>query len=704
MKLIIAEKKSVGEAIAAAIGVKEKKNGYMEGLNAIVSWCVGHLVETAPPGAYNERFIKWRWEDLPIFPEEWKYTVRQHAKDQMNVLETLMHRPDVDIIVCATDAGREGELIFRLVYERVECKKPVQRLWISSMTEAAIRQGFQRMRPAQEYDRLYAAALCRQKADWLIGINATRIYSMLYNHTLAVGRVMTPTLAMVVDQEKAIANFVPEPFYTVELRCGFTAVSSRLKSKEEAERIAAMCQYKTAVVTKIEKKQHIEKPPKLYDLTALQRDANRLFGYSAQQTLDYAQSLYENRYITYPRTDSRFLTNDMEEMLPGLVHAVSGAFLFTAGVNHPVHSEQVIDDAQVTDHHALIPTLDMAQADLTVLSAGQRDVLALIAVRLLAAVGDGHVYEETAITVACEGTEFTVHDQKVLKMGWKIPEAMFLGSLGARGRNEKGEAALRMPELKEGQELKPVMAAVREGKTTPPAHYTEGTLLAAMETAGAADMPDDAERKGLGTPATRAGIIESLVKDDQLERKGSGKTKYLLPTSLGRGLIAVVSEKLKSPALTAEWEQRLKAIEEDREEPKAFLKDVTDMLSTLYQTEKSQPESAQLFSQNYKVIGMCPNCGNPVIDIEKMNVWKCQNPRCHFILWKNSRYFSKLGAPLTEEIAASLVQTRQVTLHNLRSQKTGREYEAVILLNTDEAGSAQFSMTFPKKKPKGKER
>lgn len=375
MKLIITEKRSVGEAIAAAIGVKEKKSGFMEGLNAIVSWCVGHLVETASPGAYNERFIKWRWEDLPIFPEEWKYTVRQHAKDQMNVLETLMNRPDVDTIVCATDAGREGELIFRLVYERVGCKKPVQRLWISSMTEAAIRQGFQRMRPAQEYDRLYAAALCRQQADWLIGINATRIYSMLYNHTLAVGRVMTPTLAMVVKREKAIDHFVPEPFYTVELRCGFIANSPRLKSKEEAERIAAVCQYKTAVVKKIEKKQRMEKPPKLYDLTALQRDANRLFGYSAQQTLDYTQSLYEKRIITYPRTDSRYLTGDMERMLPSLAHAVAGAFLFTAGLNLTFHPEQVIDDGKVSDHHAIIPTAEMPEANLADLPAGELDIL-----------------------------------------------------------------------------------------------------------------------------------------------------------------------------------------------------------------------------------------------------------------------------------------------------------------------------------------
>ncbi len=698
MKLIIAEKRSVGEAIASAIGVKEKKKGYMEGLNAIVSWCVGHLVEMAPPGAYNERFIKWRWEDLPILPEQWKYMVRDHAKEQMQVLNELMNRPDVESIICATDAGREGELIFRLVYNRAGCKKPVQRLWVSSMTEDAIRKGFQQMRPAQDYDRLYAAALCRQQADWLIGINASRIYSMLYNITLNIGRVMTPTLAMVVEREKAIANFVPEPFYTVELRCSFTASTPRLKSKEEAERIAAMCQYKSAYVKKIEKKRHAEKPPKLYDLTALQRDANRIFGYSAQQTLDYAQSLYESQYITYPRTDSRYLTSDMEDMLPGLVHDVSASFLFTAGMDHPVHPNQIIDDDQVSDHHAIIPTVDMAHADLASLPVGQRDILQLIAVRLLAAVGDEHEYEDTVITVSCEGTEFTAHDQKVTKMGWRIPEALFQGSLAAQGKNEKGETVVRMPELKEGQELRPVMATVKEGKTTPPAHYTEGSLLAAMETAGAEDMPDDVERKGLGTPATRAGIIESLIKDSQVERKGNGKTKYLMPTALGKALIAVVSEKLKSPAMTAEWEQRLKAIEDGQEDPEAFLKDVTDLLQTLCQTEDPKPGTEQLFPTNYKVIGMCPHCGNRVIEIEKLNIWKCQNPRCSFKLWKNNRYFSKLGVTMTKEIAAALVQERQTVLHNLRSEKTGREYDAVILLDTDAAGNAKFSMHFPKKK------
>ena len=704
MKLIIAEKKSVGEAIAAAIGVKEKQKGYMEGLNAIVSWCIGHVVELAPPSAYNERFHIWRWDDLPILPEQWLYTVRGHVQEQYKVLAELMNRPDVDTIVCATDAGREGELIFRLLYEKVGCQKPVQRLWISSMSEEAIRQGFQRMRPSQDYDRLYTAALCRQKADWMIGINASRIFSLLYSITLVVGRVMTPTLAMIVEREKTISHFVPERFYTVDLRCGFVAGSQRMNSKEEAERIAAMCQYKTATVQHIEKKKHTEKPPRLYDLTALQREANRLFGYSAQQTLDYTQELYEKKYVTYPRTDSRFLTSDMEGILPDLVHSVAGSFLFTSGVNHPVHPAQVIDDEKVSDHHAIIPTFDMARADLTSLPAGQMDILQMIVIRLLAAVGEDHEYEDTTITVSCEGTEFTAHEKKVTKMGWKIPEALFQGSLGGRAVQEKAEESYRIPDLKEGQQLKPVMAMVREGKTTPPQHFTEGTLLAAMETAGVEDMPEDAERKGLGTPATRAGIIESLVKEEQVERKGHGKAKYLIPTKLGQGLIQIVPEMFKSPTMTAEWEQRLKAIEEGREDPDAFLRDVDQMLRKMYETEETKPGMEPYFDVNYDSIGICPHCGNKVREIGKLHLWKCQNPRCHFTLWQHSRFFEKLGVEITKEIATSLVQTHQVTLHKLRSKKTGREYDAVILLDTDELGNAKFSMTFPTKKDKERER
>lgn len=695
MKLIIAEKPSVAASIAAAIGVREKKNGYWEGLNAIVSWCVGHLVELAQAPDYNPKYTKWRWEDLPILPEQWKYTVSDATRKQFETLQSLMNREDVETIVCATDAGREGELIFRLVYNQAGCHKPVQRLWISSMEEEAIRQGLRDMRDDTNYDRLYDAALCRAQADWLVGINASRLYSLLYDTTLNIGRVMTPTLALIVSREEAINRFQPEPFYTVELRSGLTAATERLSTRSEADYIMRKCLNKAAMVEYIQRKRHTEKPPKLYDLTSLQRDANRTFGFSAQQTLDYTQSLYEKRLVTYPRTDSRYLTGDMERTLPNLAQAVAGAFLFTAGLNLAFHPSQVINDDQVTDHHAIIPTMEMAEEKLSDLPAGELDILHLISVRLLAALGDDHEYEETTVTLKCEGILFTARGKTVTKMGWKIPEATFQGSLGSRADRDR-DSQPALPELKEGQELYPVTTIVKEGKTTPPKRYTEDTLLAAMETAGVEDMPEDAERKGLGTPATRAGILEKLIACGYVERKGDKKTKSLVPTQKGIGIITILPDLLKSPALTAEWETRLKAIENGRAEPGAFLADITAMLKELSQTAERVPGADRLFPTNHKVMGTCPHCGAPVM--EKKAGYICQNPRCHFAIWKDCHFFTKQGKEMTPDMAAALLRDGRVSVQGFISQKTGKPYNADVLLKVDGDGNAKFSLEFPKKR------
>ena len=695
MKLIIAEKPSVAASIAAAIGVREKKNGYWEGLNAIVSWCVGHLVELAQAPDYNPKYTKWRWEDLPILPEQWKYTVSDATRKQFETLQSLMNREDVETIVCATDAGREGELIFRLVYNQAGCHKPVQRLWISSMEEEAIRQGLRDMRDDTDYDRLYDAALCRAQADWLVGINASRLYSLLYDTTLNIGRVMTPTLALIVSREEAISRFQPETFYTVELRSGLTAATERLSTRSEADYIMRKCLNKAATVEYIQKKRHTEKPPKLYDLTSLQQDANRTFGFSAQQTLDYTQSLYEKRLVTYPRTDSRYLTGDMERSLPNLAHAVAGAFLFTAGLNLAFHPGQVIDDDQVTDHHAIIPTMEMAEEKLSDLPAGELDILHLISVRLLAALGGDHEYEETTVTLKCEGILFTARGKTVTKMGWKIPEATFQGSLGSRADRDR-DSQPALPELKEGQELYPVTTTVKEGKTTPPKRYTEDTLLAAMETAGVEDMPEDAERKGLGTPATRAGILEKLIACGYVERKGDKKTKSLVPTQKGIGIITILPDLLKSPALTAEWETRLKAIENGRAEAEAFLADITAMLKELSQTAERVPGTDRLFPTNHKVMGTCPHCGAPVM--EKKAGYICQNPRCHFAIWKDCHFFTKQGKGMTPDIAAALLRDGRVSVQGFISRKTGKPYNADVLLKADGDGNAKFSLEFPKKR------
>ena len=551
-KLVITEKPSVAQSIAKVLSATKRCNGYLEGNGYLVSWCVGHLVELAPPDHYDERYGKWKKKDLPILPANWKYTVSPGTKKQFNILKELMNRDDVDSLICATDAGREGELIFRLVYHQCRCRKPFERLWISSMEDSAIREGFCHLKPGTEYDALYEAALCREHSDWIVGINATRLFSVLYGNTLNVGRVMSPTLALTVMREAAIAAFISEPFYTVKIQMdGFTASSERMKSKEEAEKLAVACKGASAVVTKAERKNRKGKPPLLYDLTTLQREANKIMGYTAQQTLDYAQSLYEKKMVTYPRTDSRYLMEDMAAMIPDLVQKTVKKFSFS-DETVPVRTGQVINNKKVTDHHAIIPTKTAAETDLSALPAGEQAVLELIARRLVCAVGIPSASDETAVELSCAGADFKAKGSIVTEPGWKA----FISGVES-GKEDKEEDALLIPDIQNGMELTVREAVCKEGKTVPPKHYTEATLLQAMENAGAEEMPEDAERKGLGTPATRAGIIEKLVRTGFLERTGNKKTKYLIPTQKGTALVTILPEQIQSASMTAEWEEKL---------------------------------------------------------------------------------------------------------------------------------------------------
>ncbi len=692
-QLVIAEKPSVAQSIAAALCVKERKNGYLEDGSYIVSWCVGHLVELAPADRYDAGYAKWRQKDLPIVPETWKYSVSDKTKNQFETLQALLSRPDVDTIVCATDAGREGELIFRLVYNQCRCVKPVKRLWVSSLEDKAIREGFQNLRDNAEYNRLYQAALCRAKADWFVGINATRFFSLLYGVTLNVGRVMSPTLALLVSREAAISAFVSEPFYVVRLNCGYPADSARMTDRAEAEKIAAACEGQAAQVKSVERKGRSEKPPELYDLTSLQRDANRLLGYTAQQTLDYSQSLYEKKLLTYPRTDSRYLTGDMASFLPDLAQSVANALPFTAGLHLPVHVEQVIDDALVSDHHALIPTRTMPHTDLAALPAGERAILHMACVRLLCAVGEAHNYEETVVTLECEGNSFVAKGKTVKQMGWKIPEATFRGSLGGRiNTDAQADKERPIPKLLQGQRLPPVAATVREGKTTPPQHYTEDTLLAAMETAGT----EDAERKGLGTPATRAGIIEKLVKTGFVERKKAKKVVNLLPTQIGVSLITVLPEQLQSPQLTASWENRLKEIEGGALDPGEFLDGIAAMLRELVQTYEAVEGAKVLFPSDRERVGACPRCGGAVTEGKKG--FFCENRACHFALWKDSRFFAAKKKALTKAVAAALLKDGRVRLIGCFSEKTGKTYDATVVLDDDSGQYVNFKLEFGGKK------
>ena len=684
-KLIVTEKPSVAMAYAKVLGATNRQDGYLEGNGYLVSWCVGHLVELAPPNAYDARYVKWSIADLPILPEKWQYLVSASTKKQFGVLQKLMHRPDVDSIVNSCDSGREGELIFRLVYQQAGCKKPFSRLWLSSMEENAIREGFAHLKPSTEYDALYNAALCRERADWMVGINCSRLFSCLYGRSLAVGRVMTPTLAMAVQREAAIAAFTPEKFYTVSLAFegDGTASSKRFSQKEDAKTLLANCRKEVStVVQKVERKEKNEKPPQLYDLTTLQRDANRLLGFTAQQTLNYAQSLYEKKLITYPRTDSRFLTEDMAASLPGLVSAVAGAF--SVGEAVPVHAEQVINNSKVSDHHALLPTASMVQADFSALPAGELSVLRLIAARLLCAMGEPHRCAETVLTTICAGEEFTAKGKVVLSDGWKAMERKMLGELLG-----KQKEPVVLPDVQEQSQCSVAGVELKEGQTSPPKHFTEDTLLHAMETASADSMPEGVERQGIGTPATRAATIEKLVKKGFLERKGSKKTKVLLPTDKGKALITVMPEEIQSAEMTADWETKLLQIERGEMEPETFMTEIKEMISSLVTTTEAA-KGANALMKN-KVIGVCPNCGANVVEREKG--WFCENRECRFVLWKDNAFFKRLGKRLDSYVADKLLRDGRVRLKDCRSAK-GKTYNATVLLGTEPDGRSKFSLEF----------
>ena len=687
-KLIVGEKPSVAQAIGKALGITKRCDGYLEGEEFLVSWCVGHLVELALPGNYDPKLVKWSKADLPILPKAWQYLVSPSTQKQFEVLRSLMVRPDVDQLVCATDAGREGELIFRLVYHQCGCTKPFTRLWISSMEDAAIREGFNHLKPSTEYDALYKAALCRERADWLVGINATRLFSCLYGQPLNVGRVMTPTLAMTVSREAAIDAFRPEPFYLIQLRTGgYMASSERFKDKTQAEALLAECRKASeAVLQKNERKEKTERPPALYDLTSLQRDANRLLGYSAQQTLDYTQALYEKKLVTYPRTDSRYLTEDMEPGLPDLVRQTAAHFGVTGEI--PIHAGQVINSKKVSDHHAILPTRSMAKADLSSLPAGEASVLRLIAARLLAAVGVPYRYAETTVQMECAGTVFTAKGKAVLVEGWKAVEQAVLGNAAEKDK-EKLEL---LPEV-QGQETLPILdAQLKEGQTSPPKPYTEDTLLSAMETAGKERMPEEAERRGIGTPATRAGIIEKLVKKGFLTREGSGKTKNLIPTEKGRALIAVMPEEIQSPAMTADWEQQLLQIERGELEPETFMNEIEQMVASLVETSEAVKGAKMLMKNNGKIVGVCPHCGAEVVEREKG--WFCANRECRFVIWKDNAFFKRLGKHVSAKLVDKLLRDGRARLKDCKSQRTSRTYNASVLMTTEADGRAQFSLEF----------
>ena len=699
MKLVIAEKPSVAQSLAAVIGATTRKDGYLEGNGWRVSWCLGHLAGLADAATYNPDYAKWRYDDLPILPESWRFTIAKDKRDQFDALRTLLRREDVTEVVNACDAGREGELIFRTVYCLAGCTKPMKRLWISSMEDSAIREGFANLRPGADYDGLHQAALCRAKADWLVGINATRLFSVLYHRTLNIGRVMSPTLALIVQREAEIDTFKPVPFYTVTLELpGFSVSGERMADKAAAQQLKTACQGAAATVKKVERKDKSEKPPALYDLTTLQRDANRLLGYTAQQTLDYLQNLYEKKLCTYPRTDSRYLTSDMAASLPELVRLTAGALPFAAGMELVCNAAQVINDKKVTDHHAVIPTRNLQGADLSGLPVGEKAVLELVALRLLCAVAQPYTFTETAVVVECAGAEFTAKGRTVKQLGWRALDAAYRAGLkNAEPDKETEDKAL--PELSEGQTLPLSGAAVKEGKTTPPKHFTEDTLLSAMETAGKDDMPEDAERKGLGTPATRAGILEKLVSTGFLERKKSKKIVQLLPSHDAVSLITVLPEQLQSPLLTAEWEYRLGEIERGELAPEDFMDGISTMLQELVRTYQVIKGTEYLFTPPREVVGKCPRCGGEVAEMQKG--FFCQTESCKFAIWKNNKWWELKRKQPTKAIVTALLKDGCAHVTGLYSEKTGKTYDATVMLEND-GKYANFKLAFDRQKGGGK--
>lgn len=689
-KLVIAEKPSVAQSLAAVLGANQKKQGYLEGGGWLVSWCVGHLVGLAPADAYDPKYSNWTYEDLPIVPTQWQFTVDPGKKDQFQVLADLMNRADVDGLVCATDAGREGELIFRLVYQQAGCKKPMERLWISSMEEEAIRAGFLALRPGADYDRLFEAALCRAKADWLVGITGTRLFSTLYHRTLSVGRVMTPTLALVVERENAIEGFKKEKFYVVELDCGFPAASDRLQERKAADKLQAACTGQTAAVRSVEKKQKSTQPPKLYDLTSLQRDGNRLMGYTAQQVLDYAQALYEKKLLTYPRTDSNYLTEDTAATVPGLVEVAVQSLPFSVEVGPP-DVARVVDGSKVSDHHALLPTMQVRSDTLAALPAGERNVLTLVIVRLLCAVGEKQVYEDTAAALECGGVSFSARGRVVTVPGWKAIEQMFLSTLKQKTEKEEPEARA-LPPLAEGQTFSGCKAAVREGATSPPKHFTEDLLLSAMEHASAEEFAEieGVERTGLGTPATRAGVLEKLVRGGFLERKG----RQLLPTKKGHNLIVVLPDSIKSAKLTAQWEAALKDVEHGQQAAADFLTRIERMVADLVEGYRAVQADTALFDLR-ESIGKCPRCGKDVVE-SKLS-FQCSDRSCGFTMWKNDRFFTNKHKELTKSIAAALLKKGRVKMSGLFSEKKGTTYDAVVVLD-DTGKYVNYKLEFEPRK------
>lgn len=694
--LVIAEKPSVAQSYAKNLSAYKREDGYLEGESCIVSWCLGHLAEYAQPEEYDPKYEKWQFDDLPILPEAWKLKVSKDKKKQFEVIKTLMNRSDVEYLVNGCDAGREGELIFQRVYVLAGCRKPVERLWISSMEDAAIQKGFQTMKSEEEYKNLCMAAVCRAQADWLIGMNGTRAYTTRYFKRLVVGRVQTPTLAMLAERQERIEHFQKEAFYKVALTDGkLTVVSENIANEEAAELLVALCNGSTAVVTQMKKERKKSFPPKLYDLTSLQREANRYFGYTAKRTLDMLQELYEEKLVTYPRTDSQFVTEDMKDSVEELVEKmpVLLSFVDYGQLGHGI--KRVINNAKVSDHHAILPTKEVVEKGIADLPADKKNLMMLICQQLVQATGEEYLYEQTDITVKCQEHDFKARGKIPVQMGFKEVEKEFKQLCVKAEPVEEKEKETSIPAgYEEGMRLFPVKAEKTTHYTSPPKPFNEDTLLAAMETAGNKEFDSETEKKGLGTPATRASIIEKLVSSGYAQRKG----KQILPSTEGKELVKVMPEYLKSAVMTAEWENQLLLMEKGQITDTQFMGEITSLVRKILEVCREIPEEERRrFQTAREVIGKCPVCGCDVFE-GKQNFY-CSNRQCDFALWKENRFLGSMEKNLDKKMARELLDKACTHVKGLYSKKKDMKFDADLLL-TLEDGKPRFHLEFPKKKKK----
>lgn len=692
MQLVIAEKPSVGMALAKALGVSGKNDGFIEGENVIVSWCVGHLVGLANADMYDEKFKKWNIADLPIIPESWQFIVAEDKNKQFGVLRQLMEDSRITDVVNACDAGREGELIFRLVYNKIGCNKPIKRLWISSMEEKAIRDGFSNLKDGKDYENLYQSAICRAKADWIVGINATRLFSKLYNRTLNVGRVQTPTLAMLYERENSIGNFKKEKYFNVHLKSvGIDAVCEKVKEQEKAENIRKECDGNEAIVKSVKTERKTVNPPHLYDLTTLQREANRLYGFTAQQTLDYTQSLYEMKLVTYPRTDSQYITDDMNETARGIAESVGKKLAHFEGLVLAPDTKRVINNKKVSDHHGIIPTAELDSTDISSVPDGEKKILYLIATRLLCATSTPYIYETVTAEISCGGYSFVARGRNVISEGWKAIEKAFRNYQKCKDDTEEEEESIA---LSEGQVIERPISEVTEHFTQPPKHFTEDTLLSAMERAGTDELTEEVERSGLGTPATRASIIEKLTKSGFIKRE----KKNLVVTDNGTDLISVMPDIIKSASMTANWENSLSLMAQGKFTSQQFMADIEKLVDDIINVAKNSVDESKVTKTSGEVIGVCPRCGKSIVVTPK--AYSCEDRECGFVIWKNDKFFEKSKKTLTKEMVASLIKNGKIPVKGLYSQKTGKNYDATVCLD-DTGKYVNFKLEFaPKKKKK----